>query len=93
LEVLVHFKQRQLPDDYVAVTILIPDSIGVMSGSPFEAKNAGSPYPVWVMASVIIAREKNIILYPEAPGFRAQIIDLESFRFDPRLIEGRSAPA
>ena len=93
LEVLVHFKQRQVPDDYVAITLLIPDTVPVMRGNPTEAKDAGFQHPLWVIPSVVIAREKNIILYPDAPGFSAEITDLEPFQFDPRLIEDRWAPA
>jgi hypothetical protein len=83
---LVHFKQRQTPDDYVVVTIFIPETVPVMRGSSFEAKNSRIQHPLWIVPSVIIAREMNIILYPEASGFSSRITDIEDFRFDQRLV-------
>jgi RES domain-containing protein len=87
LEVLVHFKQRQAPDDYVVVTISIPGTIAVKRGNSFEAKNSRLQHPLWIVPSAIIAREMNIILYPEAHGFSSQITDIEGFQFDRRLVE------
>jgi RES domain-containing protein len=87
LEVLVHFKQRQTPDDYVVVTIFIPGTVAVKRGSSFEAKNTPLQHPLWIVPSAVIGREMNIILYPEAPGFSSQITDIEDFQFDRRLIE------
>jgi RES domain-containing protein len=87
LEVLVHFKQRQSPDDYVVVTISILGTVAVKRGSWFEAKNARLQHPLWIVPSAIIGREMNIILYPEARGFSSQITDIEDFQFDRRLIE------
>jgi len=47
--------------------------------------------PVWAVPSVIIPQELNIILFTEHKGFRADIVDIEKFSFDPRLINRLTA--
>jgi len=37
------------------------------------------------VASVIVPREANYILYPEAPGLDAAVLFVEPFAFDARL--------
>lgn len=80
------FPATPVPDDYVVVTISIPETVSVKRGSSFEAKNARPQHPVWIVPSVIIGREMNIILYPEASGFSSRITDIEDFQFDHRLV-------
>jgi hypothetical protein len=41
---------------------------------------------IWVVPSVVIPREHNIILFPGASGFSADIVHMEPFEFDTRLI-------
>lgn len=78
-------KQRMIPDDYVIMTIDIPDSVSVCNGPPNEAKTSAGIHPVWKAPSVVISQENNVILFPDASGFDAQIVTVEPFRFDPRL--------
>ncbi len=78
-------EQRMVPDDYVVMTIDIPDSVPVYSGSAMEAKAPAGMHPVWKARSAIISQENNVILFPEASRFEARIVAVEPFRFDPRL--------
>jgi hypothetical protein len=41
--------------------------------------------PVLRVSSVVISRETNYILYPEAQGLEVQIVFVEPFAFDTRL--------
>ena len=42
--------------------------------------------PVWAVPSVIIPRERNVILFPRHKEFRANVLGIEPFSFDPRLV-------
>lgn len=86
LEVLVHVQQRTIPEGYVVITIEIPDTVPLSRGSFSYAFAAKGTLPAWVVPSVIIPREYNIVLYPEAMGFDATITDIEPFTFDNRLV-------
>ena len=78
-------QQRMVPDEYVVMTIEIPDPVSVRKGTFVDARSAEGMLPVWVIPSVIIPQEHNVILYPEAQHFDARILDVEPFRFDARL--------
>jgi hypothetical protein len=41
---------------------------------------------LWAQRSTIIPQERNIILFPDHDEFRASVIEIESFSFDPRLV-------
>lgn len=40
--------------------------------------------PVWIVPPVILPPEHNVILYPEAAGFEAAIVQIEPFTFELR---------
>ncbi len=86
-EVLVHLDPDQIPLDYVMVTIEIPDAVLQRQATPDEALAASlnPPVPVYVVPSVIVPQEKNIVVFPQAPGFVAKVVKVEPFRFDQRL--------
>jgi RES domain-containing protein len=88
LEVLVHLDISQLPLDYTLVTIAIPDNLPSRQTTPEEALAAsGDPdVPAYLVPSVIVPHELNVVLFPRAVGFRAAINQLEPFRIDERLI-------
>lgn len=92
LEILVHLHERMLPDDYVVMTIEVPGTVPTVGGSALDALDSDGLHPVWIVPSVIIQQEHNIILYPEAAGFAASIVRIEPFTFDPRLIAGPRTP-
>lgn len=90
LEILVHLQQQQVPDDYVLMTINIPARVLTLDGMPGRLKEESGLRecrPVWAVRSVIIPRERNIILFPEHRQFRASIASVEHFSFDPRLVD------
>lgn len=66
-----------IPDDYVIMTIDIPDSVPVCNGSPMAAKTSAGVYPVWEAPSVIIPQENNVILGYRGcpkPALRPQVL-------------------
>ena len=89
LEILVHLQQDQVPDDYVVMTIDIQGSVAPLVGlaerlkeeSPLRERHAA-----WAVTSVIIPQERNVILFPENGDFRASVVRIDAFMFDPRLI-------
>ena len=90
LEILVHLQQHQVPDDYVLMTINIPGRVLTLDGTPERLKKESrlrERRVAWAVRSVIIPRERNIILFPEHRQFRASIASVEHFSFDPRLVD------
>ena len=88
LEILVHLHRHQVPVDYVLMTISIPSRVLNLKGSAERLKEEPGIRelrPVWAVRSVIIPQERNIILFPEHEEFRANVVSVESFSFDPRL--------
>jgi len=86
-EVLVHLDPDQIPLDYVMVTIEIPDDVPQQQATPDEALAASTnaPVPVYVVPSVVVPQENNVVLFPQAPGFAAKVVKVEPFKFDERL--------
>lgn len=87
-EVLVHLELPEVPLDYVLVTIEIPDDVPVRRVTPEEALavSANPPVPVFLVPSVIVPQEQNVVMYPEAAGFKARVVKVEPFRIDERLL-------
>jgi len=87
-EVLAHLDYDQVPLDYVLVTIEIPDTAPSKQASPDEALTASShpDVPVFLVPSVIVPQELNVVMFPQAAGFEARIVNVEPFRIDERLL-------
>lgn len=87
-EVLARIDVNEVPLDYVLVTIEIPDTVPVRRATPEEALAASRnpPTPVFLVPSVIVPQELNVVIYPHAPGFAATIVNVEPFRIDARLL-------
>lgn len=85
---MVHLDASDLPLDYALVTIDIPDDVPSMRVSAEQALavSTNPPVPVFVVPSVVVPQEFNVVLYPQAAGFRARIARLEPFHFDERLL-------
>jgi RES domain-containing protein len=86
-EVLVHLDSDQIPLDYVMVTIEIPDSVPTQEATPDEtlAASPNPAVPVYVVPSVVVPQENNVIMFPQAAGFSAKVLKVEPFKFDERL--------
>jgi len=100
---LVHLDKSEIPDDYVAMAIeldrALVHSLGENAAREMEALSSGpgasaAPFqrefyawPVLRVPSVIVPREHNYVLLPDAPNFSAGVRWMEPFRFDPRLFE------
>ena len=86
-EVLAHLDFDNVPLDYALVTIEIPDTVPTRQASPEEAlaTSTAPPVPVFLVPSVVVPQELNVVMYPQAPGFAAKVIAVEPFRIDPRL--------
>jgi len=86
-EVLVHLDPDQIPLDYVMVTIEIPDTVPQRQATPDEALAASGnpPVPAYLVPSVVVPQENNVVLFPQAPGFTATVVKVEPFKFDERL--------
>lgn len=95
LEVLVHIDKSEVPKDYVVMAIQFrghavyrPRKANVSDiGHLTAAQFRGSPYhrPMLRMRSVIVPREYNYVLFPEAYGFEATVEWREPLNFDSRL--------
>jgi RES domain-containing protein len=94
LEILVHVDKSEVPNDYVAMAIRFagrrvsrqptyPAGINHMTVDRFRTSFYRTP--VLRVASVIVPREFNFVLLPEADGFDATIEWIEPLSFDSRL--------
>jgi RES domain-containing protein len=90
LEILVHLRPERIPSDYVVMAIEVPDNIPVQRGAWQDALGSEGRNPVWVVPSVIVPFENNIVSYPEAAGYAAAIEWVRPFTIDERLL-GRAA--
>ena len=87
-EVLAHLDFDLVPLDYVLVTIKIPDEVPTQHATWQEALAASEDpqVPVYLVASVVVPQELNIVMFPQAPGFLATIQNIEPFHIDERLL-------
>jgi hypothetical protein len=60
---------------------------GIPEGTADIAREAGKSklYPVFRVPSIVVPREGNYVLYPEAPGLQRRILSIEPFSFDAHL--------
>ena len=87
-EVLVHLDVDDVPLDYVLVTIEISETVPSRRATPEEALAAStSPdVPVFLVPSIIVPQELNVVMYPAAAGFEARVVSIEPFTIDERLL-------
>lgn len=83
LEVLVHLDKSEMPLDYVLMAVRFSGRSLMRLQSPVLA--AGDR-PVRRVPSVVIPREYNYVLFPEAEGFEAAIEWIDPLDFDRRLL-------
>ncbi len=90
-EVLAHLDFDNIPLDYVLVTIEIPDSVPTQHSTPEEAlaASASPAVPVYLVPSVVVPQELNVVMFPQASGFEASVTKVEPFRIDERLLGRR----
>jgi RES domain-containing protein len=96
LEILVHIDKSEVPDDYVAMAIRFPgrnmyrrsppNLIGANQLSPARFKDSFYRWPALRVPSVIVPREYNLVLLPDADGFTASVEWIEPLSFDNRLL-------
>jgi len=86
--VLAHLDYDQVPLDYVLVTIEIPDNVPTQQATPEEALAASTnpAVPVYLVPSVIVPQELNVVMFPQVPGFEASIKKIGPFAIDERLL-------
>lgn len=87
-EVLVHLEVTELPLDYALSTIDLPDSVPMRRATCEQvlAVSADPDVPVFLVPSVIVPQELNIVMFPRTVGFEAKIVSVEPFRIDNRLL-------
>jgi RES domain-containing protein len=95
LEVLVHVDKSEMPSDYVVMAIRFGgrrvnrgrradlSGLGHLTAGRFRASYFHQP--VLRVPSVIVPREYNFVLFPEAQGFEAEVTWIEPLDFDRRL--------
>ena len=88
IEILVHLELSEIPLDYTLVTVEIPDSVALRQATPEEALAASTnpDVPVFLVPSVVVPQELNVVIYPQAFGFEATVKKVEPFRIDERLL-------
>jgi RES domain-containing protein len=84
LEVLVHVDKSEVPNDYFVMAIQI-EGRSVYRPRNVDLLRTSYNRPVIRVPSVIVPREYNYVLYPEAEGFEASIAWTEPLNFDSRL--------
>ena len=87
LEVLVHLPKR-VPKDYVLLTIEIPEYISAWRkpASWIKEESKQPKHSLYLVPSVIVPQEMNVVMFPEAPNFDAAILNKEPFPIDERLL-------
>jgi len=95
LEVLVHLDKSEVPSDYVVMAIRFParnvfrwpgpNLIGANQLTPAQFKERFYRWPILRVPSIIVPREYNFVLLPEANGFAATVDWTEPLNFDRRL--------
>ncbi len=93
LEILVHVDKSEVPTDYVVMAIRFPGrKVHLRPASLIGAKLPADRFktmfyrwPVLRVPSVIVPREYNFVLLPEAHGFAATVEWIEPLNFDGRL--------
>jgi RES domain-containing protein len=98
LEILVHVDKLEVPTDYVVMAIRFAgQKVNRRRASLIEANKLPADrfktifyrWPVLRVPSVIVPREYNFVLLPEAHGFAATVEWIEPLNFDPRLFSPR----
>ena len=84
----MHLELQEVPLDYVLVTIEIPESVSRRRATSEEALEASAnpDVPVFLVPSVIVPQEFNVVMFPSTPSFRAKIVKIEPFIIDERLL-------
>jgi len=95
LEILVHIDKLEVPSDYVVMAIGFSGrrvarhpGLDLVGANRFEAARFRASFyhsSVIRVPSVIVPREYNFVLLPEAVGFAARIEWVEPLSFDGRL--------
>jgi RES domain-containing protein len=95
LEILVHVDKSEVPTDYVVMAIRFAGrnvsrparadlpGMGQLTPARFQEYYYGRP--ILRVPSVIVPRENNYVLFPEADGFDASVDWVETLNFDRRL--------
>jgi RES domain-containing protein len=96
LEVLVHLDKSEVPEDYIVMAIRFPSqtvsrprSANLSHAGQLKPEHFRATFydrPVLRVPSVIIPREYNYVLLPEADEFRASVEWTEPLDFDRRLL-------
>jgi RES domain-containing protein len=95
LEILVHIDKAEVPNDYIVMAIGFSGrkmsrrpGVNLMGANQLDPGRFQTTFyqsPVLRVPSVIVPREYNFVLLPEAVGFEAKIEWIESLSFDRRL--------
>jgi RES domain-containing protein len=94
LEVLVHLDRSELPSDYVVIAISFDgrkvgrSSLSAELANQHSIESYRSKFywsSVHRVSSVLVPRESNYVLLPDAPGFNARVEWIEALLFDKRL--------
>jgi len=95
LEVLVHIDKSEVPNDYVVMAIQFggrnvnrlkqPDLTAMGQLATDDFRRSYYQHPIIRVPSVIVPREYNYVLFPEAAGFDAKVLWVEPLDFDRRL--------
>jgi RES domain-containing protein len=100
LEVLVHLDlpSALLPDDYMLLTIDVPEGAPVRRietgpSADADCRRAGDAFLAagaalaLMVRSAVVPQERNVLLNPRHPAMQGTaIVRTEPFRFDPRLL-------
>jgi len=89
-----YLELSEVPLDYSLVTIEIPDTVSFRKASAEQTRAASRKpdVPVFLVPSVVVPQEQNVMMFPDAAGFKARIVKIEPFPIDERLLavrEGR----
>lgn len=82
----MNLDRSEIPDDYVLMGLDLGQQ-HVPQATEAEARelSVAKTVPILRVASVVVPRESNFVLYPDCADLKVEVVFVEAFAFDARL--------
>ena len=82
----MHLDRSEIPDDYVLMGLdLAQQQIPQATEAEARESSLTRAVPILRVASVVVPRELNFVLYPDCADLTVEVLFVEPFAFDARL--------